>query len=261
MNRPRSDSPRPLPVARVLGIAAGVAIVMTIALAPPLAEPGLFRTLADERRLFGIANFWNVVSNLPLLLVGLWGAYFLARGREGFAEAAEKQAYWVLFIAVALSGAGSIYYHLAPDADRLMWDRLPIALGFMALLSTVIAERLSARAGSRALLPLLVAGAASAVYWRWSAQHGAENILPYAIVQYGAIVAVVTLALCLRSRYTRGGDVLIAMGIYAAAKINEVLDGQIYALGQYLSGHSIKHLLAAVAVWWLLRMLWLRWPR
>ena len=250
-----------MPLVRVLAIGACVAVAVVIALAPPFAEPAVFRTLVDERQLFGIANFWNVVSNLPLLLVGVWGVHFLARGRGGFPEAAEQRAYWLLFLAVALSGAGSIYYHLAPDTDRLMWDRLPIALGFMALLSAVITERVSVRAGSRALLPLILAGAASVLYWRWSAQHGAENILPYAIVQYGAVAAVVVLTLCLRSHYTRGADVLIAMAIYAAAKITELLDAQIFAWGQYLSGHTLKHLLAAVAVWWLLRMLQLRSPR
>ena len=241
----------------ILGIAAALA---ALALAPPLAEPGAFHSLVDERRIFGIANFWNVVSNAPLLLVGAWGMYFLARTDGVVAEPAEKWAYHVCFLGVAFSGAGSTYYHLAPDADRLMWDRLPIALGFMALLSAVIAERVSVRAGRQALIPFLVAGVASVLYWRWSVLHGAEDILPYAVVQYGAIAAIVVLALRWRSRYTRGADVLVAMGIYTVAKITEVLDAQIYALGQYISGHTLKHLLAAVAVWWLLRMLQRRRP-
>ena len=244
-----------------MGVAAVAIALAAIAFAPPLAEPGAFRSLVDGRSFFGIANFWNVVSNVPLLFVGAWGVHFLARTVGGFADATERLAYWILFFAVALSGAGSIYYHLAPGADRLMWDRLPIALGFMALLSAVIAERVGVSAGKRALLPLLIAGAASVVYWRWSTLHGTEDILPYAIVQYGAIVAIVVLALCLNSRYTRGADLLVAIGIYAAAKVTEVLDVQIYALGQYLSGHTIKHLLAAMAVWWLLRMLKLRRPQ
>ena len=247
-------------IAWILEVAAVAAALAAIALAPPLAEPSAFRSLVDERQILGIANFWNVVSNAPLLLVGAWGAHFLARTNGVFAKPAEKWAYGVCFLAVAFSGAGSTYYHLAPDADRLMWDRLPIALGFMALLSAVIAERVSVSAGLRALVPLLVAGAASVVYWRWSVLHGPENILPYAVVQYGAIAAIVVLALRLRSRYTRGADVLIAMGIYAAAKVTEVLDAQIYAVGQYISGHTLKHVLAAVAVWWLLRMLQLRRP-
>jgi len=235
--------------------------VLAIGLAPPIPEPAIFRRLADDRMLFGIANFWNVVSNAPFLLVGAWGLYVIARDRPGaFAYPEERWAYAACFLAVALIAFGSTYYHLAPLDERLMWDRLPISLGFMALLSAVIAERIGLKAGLTALAPLLVAGAASVLYWRWSGVRGAENILPYAIVQYGGIVAIVVIVALFPSRYTRGADVLVAVAIYAVAKLVEVLDAQIYALGHLVSGHTLKHLLAALAVWWLLRMLQLRSP-
>jgi hypothetical protein len=238
-------------------LAAGLAIVLV----RPIPEPTIFRQLADERMLFGIANFWNVVSNAPFLIIGAWGLYVIARGRPGtFVEREEKWAYVACFAAVALIAVGSTYYHLAPLDDRLMWDRLPISLGFMALLAAALAERISVKAGLRSLAPLLVAGVASVLYWRWSGLSGAENILPYAIVQYGGIAAIVALAALFPSRYTRGADVLIAVAIYAVAKLAEVLDAQIYALGHLVSGHTLKHLLAALAVWWLLRMLLLRAP-
>ncbi|HEY3073617.1 MAG TPA: ceramidase domain-containing protein [Burkholderiales bacterium] len=234
---------------------------LAIALVPPIPEPRAFRELVDDRTLFGVANFWNVVSNVPFLFVGVWGLYVIARGRPGaFVYPEEKWPYVVCFLAVALIAIGSTYYHLAPIEDRLMWDRLPIGLGFMALLSAVIAERIGVKAGLRALGPLLLAGVASVLYWRWSGQRGAENILPYALVQYGAIAAIVAIAALFPSRYTRGADVLIAVAIYAIAKLVEVLDSQIYALGHVVSGHTVKHLLAALAVWWLLRMLQLRAP-
>jgi hypothetical protein len=91
------------------------------------------------------------------------------------------------------------------------------------------------------------------VHWRWSG-----NILPYAVVQYGGIAAIVAIALLFRSRYTRGGDLLAAVAIYAAAKLAEALDAQIYALGGIVSGHTLKHLIAALSVGWLVRMLTLR---
>lgn len=221
----------------------------------------MFRVFVDERAFFGIPSFWNAVSNLPLLVVGIWGLYVVGRANErAFAERAEKWPYGLCFAAVAAAGIGSTWFHLAPDAGRLMWDRLPIALGFMALLAGVIAERVGVQAGLRALAPLLVAGGGSVVYWRWSMLHGAENIVPYAVVQYGALIAIVAFA-ALRSRYTRGSDLLVVAAIYAAAKVAEMLDRQIYALGELVSGHTLKHLLAALAVWWLIRMLELRRPR
>ena len=235
-------------------------LAAALVLAPPLPEPALFRTFVDERDIAGIPFFWNVVSNVPLLFVGAWGLYVISRPDEAmFVEPMEKWAYGISFGAVALAGICSAYFHLAPDPDRLMWDRLPIALGFMALLSAAIAERVSVPAGVRALAPLLVAGAASVLYWRWSMVRGTENIVPYAIVQYGALAAIVVLA-AMRSRYTRGADLFVVAGIYAAAKLAELLERQIYAAGELLSGHTLKHFLAALAVWWLLRMLQLRRP-
>ena len=230
-----------------------IAAAGAVALLPPLPEPPALRVLVDERTFFGIANFLNVVSNAPLLLVGAWGLY-VVRSSNAFAAAAEKWPYALLFSAVALASFGSTYYHLAPEDDAgLMWDRLPMSAGFMALLSAVLVERISAKAGLQLLVPLALAGAATVVHWRWSG-----DILPYAIVQYGGIAAIVAIALLYPSRYTRGGDLLGAVAIYAAAKLAEALDAQIYALGAIVSGHTLKHLIAALALWWLARMLRLR---
>jgi hypothetical protein len=241
--------------------ALAVAAVLATVLLPAMPQPAGYLDFADKRGLLGVPNFWDVISNLPLLFVGAWGARVVARGdARTFVRPEEKWPYAFCFGAVALAGIGSSYFHLAPDADRLMWDRLPIALGFMALLSAAISERVSLRAGLQALAPLLIAGTASVLYWRWSVLRGAENILPYAMVQFGALAAIVVLA-GLRSRYTRGADLFVVAGIYAAAKITEVLDHQLYALGGILSGHTLKHLLAAVAVGWLVRMLQRRAPR
>jgi hypothetical protein len=232
----------------------GSAAFLAIFFAPPVAEPLALRAaFADERAFFGIPNFWNVISNVAFLLVSVWGLRALSR--SAFAKRAEKWAYAACFVAVGLVSVGSTYFHLAPSDDRLMWDRLPMSLGFMALLSAVIAERVSVQAGIRALAPLLVAGAASVLYWSWS-----KDVLPYAIVQYGAIAAMVAIALFFPSRYTRGGDLLVIVAIYAAAKVAEMLDAPIYAFGEIVSGHTLKHLLAAVAGCWLVRMLELRRP-
>lgn len=234
------------------------------ALLPPLPEPQVFRGLADTRALLGIPNFMNVISNAPFLLVGLWGLYFVARhGAHGqtFADPRERWPYFICFLAVTLVFFGSSYYHLDIDPAGLFWDRLPMAVGFAAILAAVIVERLDARLGLRMLIPLVLIGAASVLYWRWSLLYGTENLVPYAIVQYGSIAAVLVLCAAFPSRYTRGADAVHAIGFYALAKVAEVLDQRIYALGEIISGHTLKHLIAAFAVYWLLRMLRLRLPR
>lgn len=48
--------------------------------------------------------------------------------------------------------------------------------------------------------------------------------------------------------------------LYAVAKAFEALDKQIFALGGIVSGHTLKHLTAAVACFWVLQMLQRRKP-
>jgi hypothetical protein len=206
-----------------------------------------YHRFADGRTLLGIQNAADVLSSLPFILVGAMGLAWLWRSRS------QLHSYWLMFGAVALTGLGSVYYHLAPDDARMVWDRLPIAIAFMALLSAVISERVSTRAGTVLLLPLAIIGASSVFYWA-----AFDDLLPYALVQFGAIAAIVALCLRFPSRYTRGSDIFVAVAIYALAKASEMLDARVYALGGIVSGHTLKHLIAALAVWWLVRMLQLR---
>jgi hypothetical protein len=231
--------------------------VLAIVLLPRVPQPEQLMTLSDRRTILGVPNFFDVVSNAPFVAIGLWGLYVVASGGR-FSVPAERWPWAVVFLSVALTGLGSAYFHLAPDGARLMWDRLPIAVGFMALLAALVAERISVRAGVRLLSPLALAGAASVLYWRWSVLDGAEDVLPYAVVQYGGAAVILLLAALYRPRYSRSGDIFAAAAFYALAKAAELLDAQIYALGGFLSGHTLKHLLAALALWWLLRMLQLR---
>ena len=59
----------------------GLMIVTLVALLPlpPLLQNQDYHQFADQRELFGIPNFWNVVSNLPFIAVGAIG---LARFRR-----------------------------------------------------------------------------------------------------------------------------------------------------------------------------------
>ena len=130
---------------------------------------------------------------------------------------------------------------------------------FMALLSAVIAERMSVTAGL-ALFPLLqAAGIGSVLLWRASELHGHGDLRFYAAVQAGSIL-ILLLALFLPARYTRGSDFAVVVGFYVLAKILETADRKVFAIGQIVSGHTLKHLAAAAAGYWVLRMLERRKP-
>ena len=241
-----------------------MAIALAAWLAPPFAQPDDYHRFADQRPILGVPNFSDVVSNLAFLVVGAMGLYFVLRGTRtdgspAFRDPSERLAWGVAFGAVALTFCGSAYYHWAPDNARLIWDRLPIAVGFASMVAAIVSERISTKAGLRLLLPLVLLGAASVWYWRWSAARGAEDLNPYGAVQFGSALIIVVVIVLFPARYTRSGDFLGALFLYALAKIAESFDHAIFAAtGGIISGHTLKHLLAASAVFWLLRMLKLR---
>ena len=159
-----------------------------------------------------------------------------------------------MFAGLLLTAFGSAYYHLDPGNARLVWDRLPIMIVFMALVDAVIAERVSVNVGLWLLPALLAIGVGSVLQWRDSELHGHGDLRFYAAVQVYAIV-VLLLALLLPPKYTCGSDFAVVVGLYVLAKILETADRQIFAVGHIVSGHTLKHLAAATASYWVLRML------
>jgi hypothetical protein len=235
-----------------------LAVVATIALLiPPIPQPQWYHMFADQRRFLGIPNFNNVVSNLPFAAVGFWGLVFLNRcTRPGshVLDRGEGWPYLLIFVGLILTAAGSSYYHLQPDNRRLVWDRLPMVIVFMSLLAAVIAERMSPRAGVLLLPLLLFIGVSSVWQWQVSEAHGAGDLRYYAAVQLYSVLFLL-IALMLPSRYMRGRDLAIVAGLYVLAKVLEALDRPIFELGHIVSGHTLKHLAAAGAGYWILRML------
>lgn len=232
------------------------AVAAAVAALPPFAQPLAYHRFADQRVFFGLPNFLNVASNLAFLLVAALGLGALRRAGDAvFVERAGRWPYALFFLALAATSLGSAWYHLAPDNARLFWDRLPMSVAFTALLAAVIAERISVRAGLALLAPLVLAGAATVIYWRFSAAMGAENVLPYFALQAYAVLAVLLLIRFFPPSHSRAGDLLLAAAIYGSALVAELLDHQVFALGQLVSGHTAKHLLAALAAYQVTRML------
>ncbi len=245
----------------LLLLAAAVVIGVISLLLPPIPQPLSYHQFADQRSWLGIPNFGDVASNLGFALVGLCGLTFLFQAQPSKATltAAERWPYALMFAGMLLTAFGSAYYHLAPDNARLVWDRLPMTIVFMSLVSAVIVERISVRAGLWLLPVLLAIGAASVLEWRMSELHAHGDLRFYAAVQVYAIV-VLLLALLSPPKYTRGSDFTAVVGFYILAKILETADRQVFALGHIISGHTLKHLAAAAGGYWILRMLKKRKP-
>jgi len=243
----------------IMLVAITVAAGIAVALLPRMAQPQDYHNFADQRTFLAVPNFLNVISNAPFLIAGVWGLMVVLGLRESasrpFIMPVERWPYVILSVGVALTCFGSAYYHLAPSNARLVWDRLPMTLGFMSLLSAIVMERVNLHAGLVALGPLMLLGLASVVQWYVSEMRGAGDLRLYLMVQFYTLVLILLILWLFPARYTRGADMVVAMGFYVLAKICELLDRQIFQLGHIISGHTLKHLAAALGVYWIFRML------
>ena len=245
-----------------------VFIVLAAGLLPPIAQPHGYHDFADQRQWLGIPNFMNVVSNVAILFSGIAGLVFLrqASSRDGqltqsaFKTPGEVWPHRIFFLSIVVTALGSAYYHWHPDNATLLWDRLPIAIAVTALLAAVLAERVNSKTGVRLLPLLMLMGASSVIYWYWSEQQGIGNLNFYIVIQFYSLLLIILLSLMLPTDYTHGNMTLQAIGLYALAKVAETFDRQLYAFGEIVSGHTLKHLIAALAIWWIVRMLRSRTP-
>ena len=233
---------------RLVGIAGFTVLAIIVVLfLPPVPQDLAYHDFADQRTLYGIPNFWNVVSNLPFVIAGLLGLLLLA-GKQpvpgGLPEL--RVACRVFFAGVLLTGFGSAYYHLDPTNASLVWDRLPMTLAFMAFFSMVIGEYLSPGLGRALLWPLLAVGILSIVYWHLTERAGHGDLRPYGLVQFLPMVLIPMIMLMFRSRLNGAVFLWAMIAAYVVSKITEYYDAEIYMATGALSGHSIKHIAAAV---------------
>jgi hypothetical protein len=213
-----------LPQGTKIAILATVAaILLILVLMPPLHQDQSYHSFADPRTLLGIPNFWDVISNLPFLVVGVMGLFV-------FRDLVTR----VVFLGIFGTAFGSAYYHLRPDDARLFWDRLPMTVAFMSLFAIAIKQR-------ALVLPLVGVGIASIVWWRVTG-----NLWPYGLVQFGSLAVLLVVA------FRSEPGLWPVIGFYGLSKVTEYFDKQIYSVFP-LSGHTMKHLLAGLASWYIFR--------
>jgi hypothetical protein len=228
----------------VVLISVTLALILATAFVPRIPQDANYHNFADQRAFFGIPHFFDVISNVPFFFVGLWGLLITARRVHD----AERCAYFTFFAGVVLTCFGSAYYHWGPNNQTLVWDRLPMTIAFMGLLSAIISERIDRGLGMRLLAPLVLLGLASVIYWNRTELAGAGDLRPYVLVQFGTLLLIILILLLFRPRYTGTRYFIYAFGFYVLAKIFELLDGPIYHTLRVLSGHTLKHLAAAAAI-------------
>lgn len=218
----------------------------------PISQNTAYHSFADTRVFFSIPNFLDVVTNLPFLVVGIVGIRFCL----GMQESGIRSSWIVFFTGVTLVGIGSAYYHLSPDNESLVWDRLPMTIGFMGLFVALLGEYLGNRIAVLLLYPAVGLGLATVMYWNFT-----DDLRPYYWVQLVPLITIPTVMALFQNKSSHQWLLLVGLGWYALAKLTESYDMALF-LGteELLSGHSMKHLFAAAGICSVLIMLQRRQP-
>lgn len=230
-----------------------LAAIITVFTLKPVSQDLAFHNFADHRAFWGIPNFWNVISNIPFLVIGLAGLRLLRRARG---SGPILLVYGVLFAGILLTGLGSAYYHYDPNNNSLIWDRIPMTIIFMSLLSATVAELIDMKLGFRLLLPLVSIGASSVLWWHYTETLGRGDLRLYGLVQYYPMVFIPLILILFRSPASNKGmrPLILVVAWYVIAKLLEKFDSPIYSALRFISGHSLKHLAAAVSTWYLVKL-------
>lgn len=247
-----------LKVRLILWVAVAGSIITL--LFPAFPQDLAYHSFADQRPLLGVPNFWNLVTSLSFSGVGLAGTSIVARRRLAGGLEGLRTAYLVFFAGMALVGPGSAFYHFNPSNASLVWDRLPMTLSFMAFFAVIVGENMSLKAGRRLLGPLIALGLLSVGWWHLSELEGRGDLRPYALVQFLPVILIPAILLLFASPFAGNAWIWATIGAYGAAKLAEGGDAALFELLGF-SGHSLKHLLAALGGLAFLAGLLLRTPR
>ncbi|WP_019217421.1 hypothetical protein [Legionella tunisiensis] len=229
-----------------------VVTALALSLIPPFAQPLSYHDFADKRNLFYIRNFSDVMSNLAFIIVGCLGIKTIhwPPSSQCALTVEAKRAYFIGFTGTILTGLGSTYYHLRPDNYTLFWDRAPMGILLMSFFAAIFIERINRSIGFYLLLPLILLATLCTLQWELSELWGQGDMRLYIWSQGYPLITIIFILLFFPSPYVRNYYLTSCFILFGLAKMAERFDKTIYYLSSTtISGHTLKHLLAAVAVY------------
>lgn len=213
----------------------------------PIAQLPHYHEFADQSFAFGLPHAADVLSNVGFAVVAAWGWLRLAPAKSNGSLGAGSPGYRLFLAGLFLTALGSSFYHLAPDNTRLVWDRLPIALACAGLLVGVRGDT-QARSSTMidaTLAALLAVG--SVAWWSFTDGQGEGDLRPYLLIQGLPLVLIPLWQTIYQAPRRDRVGFGIALALYVCAKATELYDHEILAGLVWISGHTIKHLLATAA--------------
>lgn len=210
---------------------------------PPVPQPQEYYDFSDQRKILGIPNFMDVLSNLPFFFIGLWGLSinsFNKKKKDGIVP-------FTLFMGFVLLAFGSGYFHWSPNDFTLVFDRMAMAIIFMSFFTLVLYDYIS-RSKALFFFPWLVLLGIGSVIWWYLTEVGEKGDLrPYILVQYFPVLAIPLVMVLFRGQYDYRREMLLVYFFFILAKATEETDEIIFRFTGFISGHTLKHLFMAIA--------------
>jgi hypothetical protein len=199
----------------------------------PIAQNSNYHLFADQKTILSVKHFCNVLSNIPFFVFGLLGMFFIIKKYNVINLSLNS---FIFYLGIFLTSIGSMYYHHQPCSQTLVWDRLPIIGDYICIIT-----------GKRMLFPLLLLGIISIIYWQMTKSKGHEDLRFYALIQFLPIVLITVILLLYKSSNQFTKTYWLILVVYIIAKVCEASDELIFAHVHFISGHTLKHLIAALA--------------
>ena len=221
----------------------------------PIAQDPAYHDYGDQRVILGIPYFWNVMSNLPMFFIGLYGLF---QCKQNWSRRPEGVARWIPLVlsgGIFITCFGSAYYHWMPSNATLLWDRLPMTLMFMSLFALLIFDFLGEKHGHLTFWMAVPLGVASVLYWHYTEAAGQGDLRPYALVQFFPILAATFLMLFFPGKVPYVRYMVLLLLWYLVAKLCEHFDKPIYELLGFWSGHTLKHFFGAVGLIYVMKLI------
>lgn len=231
-----------------IGLMLGLSGILGIGVffLPAISQDPRYHDFSDTAEFFGIPNFWNVISNLGFIIVGIFGWSVARQNQGGLPEL--KTHYLAFFAGIFLTGLGSAYFHWHPNNETLVWDRLPMTVAFMSLFAIVIGEHMDVRAAQGLLWHLIVIGMASVGYWHWTETQARGDLRFYGLVQFLPLTIIPLTLVFVPSRFSTVRHLWWVILAYGVSKVLEYFDHPLFGL-LGIGGHPLKHIVAALGAY------------
>ena len=191
----------------VLMIIASFAIVISF---DTINQDPSYHDFADNRAIFDIPNFLDVATNVFFAIFGFIGFYFCLRKKQNDAP----WSWIIFFFGVAIVCLGSGYYHWNPNNDTLVWDRLPMTIGFMGLFIAILSEYVNTKIERLLLVPAILLGLSSVIYW-----HFVDDLRFYYWIQLIPLLTIPVAMIVFKGKYTHQKYLIFAQ--YASLYMKE----------------------------------------